>query len=344
MVGRIRDPLTGSIRSAGSRKESRKNEDRDANPLNDNIGSEVVRRSDRAKYVKQGPSTKALAETDLQAVLSKGSGTREKWLKKALQQVQDGELPAVEVYNILKVPDFSADLKDKTGRSIYRLIMSKLSLFSKGQQRFLAKECPLAQMFSGEGGGQAAGSESTPKAGEEAAEAMMERVREFVRQQQGLELDQAAAQPVAQAAPQPVPSAESAFPMPGMPGSAPITAQSVGVKPPRQDMSAVANILARASSAALKSEAVASVAKTAPPAQPEAPQAEAAPPSKKPEDKREERSNAKQRAASSSSSRPRGRQTKRRRSPSSSRSRSRSPSRTQRGKGLRSDSRDGRRR
>eukprot|EP00931_Biecheleriopsis_adriatica_P009866 TRINITY_DN11095_c0_g2_i2.p1 TRINITY_DN11095_c0_g2~~TRINITY_DN11095_c0_g2_i2.p1 ORF type:complete len:334 (-),score=71.79 TRINITY_DN11095_c0_g2_i2:58-1059(-) len=333
MVGRIRDPLTGSIRSAGSRKESRKNEDRDANPLNDNIGSEVVRRSDRAKYVKQGPSTKALAETDLQAVLSKGSGTREKWLKKALQQVQDGELPAVEVYNILKVPDFSADLKDKTGRSIYRLIMSKLSLFSKGQQRFLAKECPLAQMFSGEGGGQAAGSESTPKAGEEAAEAMMERVREFVRQQQGLELDQAAAQPVAQAAPQPVPSAESAFPMPGMPGSAPITAQSVGVKPPRQDMSAVANILARASSAALKSEAVASVAKTAPPAQPEAPQAE---------DKREERSNAKQRAASSSSSRPRGRQTKRRRSPSSSRSRS--PSRTQRGKGLRSDSRDGRRR
>ena len=92
--------------------------------------------SPKEKTQKTGPSAKALAETDIQLVLAKGSGTREKrfgsqaraasepspacheskrapfpsphglvgsrWLKKALQQVQDGELPASEVYNILK--------------------------------------------------------------------------------------------------------------------------------------------------------------------------------------------------------------------------------------------------
>eukprot|EP00913_Durusdinium_trenchii_P029028 g27217.t1 len=137
-----------TVLRASGKKDSR-NEDRDANPLNDSIPGEVVRRNEKSQ--KSGPSTKALAETDIAAVLAKGSGTREKWLKKALQQVHDGELQAVDIYNILKVPDFASDLKDKTGRSMYKFLMSRISVFSKGQQRFLAKECSLAQMFGGEG-------------------------------------------------------------------------------------------------------------------------------------------------------------------------------------------------
>ncbi|CAJ1339658.1 unnamed protein product [Effrenium voratum] len=222
----IRDPVTGAVLRASGKKDSR-NEDRDANPMNDAIPGEVVRRNEKTQ--KTGPSAKALAETDIQLVLAKGSGTREKWLKKALQQVQDGELPASEVYNILKVPDFAQDLKDKTGRSMYKFLISRISVFSKGQQRFLAKECTLAQLFGGEGG-QSMGSEGSKQQDPEAAEEMMARVRQFVRQQQGVELDQAVAG-VALAQLAAAPPA-----MPGPPGSLPI---------PRQDMSAVANIIAR---------------------------------------------------------------------------------------------------
>eukprot|EP00438_Fugacium_kawagutii_P000941 Skav228063 [mRNA] locus=scaffold2067:187527:199696:+ [translate_table: standard] len=99
--------------------------------------------------------------------------TQEKWLKKALQQVQDGELQAVDIYNILKVPDFAADLKEKTGRSMYKFLMSRISVFSKGQQRFLAKECPLAQQFGGEGGAAVAPEGMDDSRNPEAAEEMM---------------------------------------------------------------------------------------------------------------------------------------------------------------------------
>lgn len=244
MVGRIRDPLTGAVLRASGKKDSR-NEDRDANPMNDAIPGEVVRRSE--KFEKSGPSTKALAETDITAVLSKGSGTREKWLKKALQQVSDGELQAVDIYNILKVPDFAADLKEKTGRSMYKFLMSRISVFSKGQQRFLAKECPLAQQFGG--GGAAEPMVDDSKQNPEAAEEMMARVRQFVRQQQGVELDQAVA---------------GIAPVPAVP--APPPAAPAALVPPavRQDMSAVANIIARASNTAVNYQAAAAVA--APPA------------------------------------------------------------------------------
>jgi len=229
MVGRIRDPSTGAVLRASGKKDSR-NEDRDANPLNDSIPGEVVRRNEKAH--KSGPSAKALAETDLQAVLAKGSGTREKWLKKALQQVQEGDLSAADVYNILKVPDFASDLKDKTGKSMYKFLMSRISVFSKGQQRFLQKECSLAQLFGGEGG-QGVGSDEVkmPNSAEpnpEAAEQMMARVREFVRQQQGVELDQAV----------------SAVPEPVAPPPL-----------PRQDTSAVASMIARAASTAVSYQA-----------------------------------------------------------------------------------------
>ncbi|CAK8987833.1 unnamed protein product [Durusdinium trenchii] len=236
MVGRIRDPLTGAVLRASGKKDSR-NEDRDANPLNDSIPGEVVRRNEKSQ--KSGPSTKALAETDIAAVLAKGSGTREKWLKKALQQVHDGELQAVDIYNILKVPDFASDLKDKTGRSMYKFLMSRISVFSKGQQRFLAKECSLAQMFGGEGGPSLVNDDNS-KANPEAAEEMMARVRQFVRQQQGVELDQAVAGAVAGVVPPPPP-----------PASVP------PVPPPvvRQDVSAVANIIARASNTAVHYQA-----------------------------------------------------------------------------------------
>lgn len=244
MVGRIRDPLTGAVLRASGKKDSR-NEDRDANPMNDAIPGEVVRRSE--KFEKSGPSTKALAETDITAVLSKGSGTREKWLKKALQQVSDGELQAVDIYNILKVPDFAADLKEKTGRSMYKFLMSRISVFSKGQQRFLAKECPLAQQFGG--GGAAEPMVDDSKQNPEAAEEMMARVRQFVRQQQGVELDQAVAGVAAvPAVPAPPPAAPAALVPPAV----------------RQDMSAVANIIARASNTAVNYQAAAAVA--APPA------------------------------------------------------------------------------
>eukprot|EP00440_Ansanella_granifera_P028036 gb/GFBE01030459.1/.p1 GENE.gb/GFBE01030459.1/~~gb/GFBE01030459.1/.p1 ORF type:complete len:361 (+),score=43.59 gb/GFBE01030459.1/:1-1083(+) len=358
MVGRIRDPLTGSIRTAG-KKDSR-NEDRDANPMNDALPGEVVRRSAKKNERSSGPSAKALAETDLQAVLAKGSGTREKWLKKALQQVQDGDLQAVEVYDIIKVADFASDLKDKTGRSIYRLLMSRLSLFSKGQQRFLSKECALAQYFGSEGSGPPAGSQSSevPRVdgslgeGEgEAAEDMMARVRAFVRQQQGLDLDQAIA-----VAHHPDSSIQSLLqpmqpmqPMLVHPMPTPVEAvlAQPAVAPPRQDMSAVANIIARASSAAVKSEAVKS--EVLPPTglrhaasmETQAGQDSAALKDTRSDEREGSKRGSKLRAASSSSSRAPAK--KKRRRPLSS-SRSRSPSRRRVRRYSSSRSRDGRNR
>lgn len=293
MVGRIRDPLTGAVLRASGKKDSR-NEDRDANPMNDAIPGEVVRRSE--KFEKSGPSTKALAETDITAVLSKGSGTREKWLKKALQQVSDGELQAVDIYNILKVPDFAADLKEKTGRSMYKFLMSRISVFSKGQQRFLAKECPLAQQFGG--GGAAEPMVDDSKQNPEAAEEMMARVRQFVRQQQGVELDQAVA---------------GIAPVPAVP--APPPAAPAALVPPavRQDMSAVANIIARASNTAVNYQAAAAVA--APPAPVLVPVAPVAAPVSAPvsairEEKASSESEVRQREPSSSPSRRKSKKTR----------------------------------
>lgn len=304
MVGRIRDPLTGAVLRASGKKDSR-NEDRDANPMNDAIPGEVVRRSE--KFEKSGPSTKALAETDITAVLSKGSGTREKWLKKALQQVSDGELQAVDIYNILKVPDFAADLKEKTGRSMYKFLMSRISVFSKGQQRFLAKECPLAQQFGG--GGAAEPMVDDSKQNPEAAEEMMARVRQFVRQQQGVELDQAVA---------------GAAPVPAVP--APPPAAPAALVPPavRQDMSAVANIIARASNTAVNYQAAAAVA--APPAPVLVPVAPVAAPVSAPvsairEEKASSESEVRQREPSSSASRRKSKKTRKNRSRSRDRRR-----------------------
>lgn len=300
MVGRIRDPLTGAVLRASGKKDSR-NEDRDANPMNDAIPGEVVRRSE--KFEKSGPSTKALAETDITAVLSKGSGTREKWLKKALQQVSDGELQAVDIYNILKVPDFAADLKEKTGRSMYKFLMSRISVFSKGQQRFLAKECPLAQQFGG--GGAAEPMVDDSKQNPEAAEEMMARVRQFVRQQQGVELDQAVA---------------GIAPVPAVP--APPPAAPAALVPPavRQDMSAVANIIARASNTAVNYQAAAAVA--APPAPVLVPVAPvAAPVSAIREEKASSESEVRQREPSSSASRRKSKKTRKNRSRSRDRRR-----------------------
>lgn len=304
MVGRIRDPLTGAVLRASGKKDSR-NEDRDANPMNDAIPGEVVRRSE--KFEKSGPSTKALAETDITAVLSKGSGTREKWLKKALQQVSDGELQAVDIYNILKVPDFAADLKEKTGRSMYKFLMSRISVFSKGQQRFLAKECPLAQQFGG--GGAAEPMVDDSKQNPEAAEEMMARVRQFVRQQQGVELDQAVAGVAAvPAVPAPPPAAPAALVPPAV----------------RQDMSAVANIIARASNAAVNYQAAAAVA--APPAPVLVPVAPVAAPVSAPvsairEEKASSESEVRQREPSSSPSRRKSKKTRKNRSRSRDRRR-----------------------
>jgi len=304
MVGRIRDPLTGAVLRASGKKDSR-NEDRDANPMNDAIPGEVVRRSE--KFEKSGPSTKALAETDITAVLSKGSGTREKWLKKALQQVSDGELQAVDIYNILKVPDFAADLKEKTGRSMYKFLMSRISVFSKGQQRFLAKECPLAQQFGG--GGAAEPMVDDSKQNPEAAEEMMARVRQFVRQQQGVELDQAVAGVAAvPAVPAPPPAAPAALVPPAV----------------RQDMSAVANIIARASNTAVNYQAAAAVA--APPAPVLVPVAPVAAPVSAPvsairEEKASSESEVRQREPSSSPSRRKSKKTRKNRSRSRDRRR-----------------------
>mmetsp|Transcript_19403 Transcript_19403/g.42840 ORF Transcript_19403/g.42840 Transcript_19403/m.42840 type:complete len:306 (-) Transcript_19403:61-978(-) len=304
MVGRIRDPLTGAVLRASGKKDSR-NEDRDANPMNDAIPGEVVRRSE--KFEKSGPSTKALAETDITAVLSKGSGTREKWLKKALQQVSDGELQAVDIYNILKVPDFAADLKEKTGRSMYKFLMSRISVFSKGQQRFLSKECPLAQQFGG--GGAAEPMVDDSKQNPEAAEEMMARVRQFVRQQQGVELDQAVA---------------GIAPVPAVP--APPPAAPAALVPPavRQDMSAVANIIARASNTAVNYQAAAAVA--APPAPVLVPVAPVAAPVSAPvsairEEKASSESEVRQREPSSSASRRKSKKTRKNRSRSRDRRR-----------------------
>lgn len=304
MVGRIRDPLTGAVLRASGKKDSR-NEDRDANPMNDAIPGEVVRRSE--KFEKSGPSTKALAETDITAVLSKGCGTREKWLKKALQQVSDGELQAVDIYNILKVPDFAADLKEKTGRSMYKFLMSRISVFSKGQQRFLAKECPLAQQFGG--GGAAEPMVDDSKQNPEAAEEMMARVRQFVRQQQGVELDQAVA---------------GIAPVPAVP--APPPAAPAALVPPavRQDMSAVANIIARASNTAVNYQAAAAVA--APPAPVLVPVAPVAAPVSAPvsairEEKASSESEVRQREPSSSASRRKSKKTRKNRSRSRDRRR-----------------------
>lgn len=304
MVGRIRDPLTGAVLRASGKKDSR-NEDRDANPMNDAIPGEVVRRSE--KFEKSGPSTKALAETDITAVLFKGSGTREKWLKKALQQVSDGELQAVDIYNILKVPDFAADLKEKTGRSMYKFLMSRISVFSKGQQRFLAKECPLAQQFGG--GGAAEPMVDDSKQNPEAAEEMMARVRQFVRQQQGVELDQAVAGVAAvPAVPAPPPAAPAALVPPAV----------------RQDMSAVANIIARASNTAVNYQAAAAVA--APPAPVLVPVAPVAAPVSAPvsairEEKASSESEVRQREPSSSPSRRKSKKTRKNRSRSRDRRR-----------------------
>lgn len=134
---------------------------------------------------------------DLKAVLALKPEHRSKWLSKACRKVADGEANVKHVYDVLSSRKIVADMSDKVGRRMLRILREHLYLFSEKQQRYLGEDSPLATNFSvgdrseeepeeaeGAGAGTAAGPSARPTGVDEAAarmEEMMARCRDFVR-------------------------------------------------------------------------------------------------------------------------------------------------------------------
>jgi len=131
---------------------------------------------------------------DLKEVLSLRPEQRQRWLAKACRKAADGEANVKHVYDVLTSRRIVADMSDKVGRRMLRVLREHLYLFSEKQQRWLSEESPLAMQFSVDERSDAdmddreepvASSSGTkkPQADDAAArmEEMMARCRDFVR-------------------------------------------------------------------------------------------------------------------------------------------------------------------
>jgi len=130
---------------------------------------------------------------DLKEVLGLKPEQRQRWLVKAFRKVADGEANVKHVYDVLTSRRVVADMSDKVGRRMLRVLREHLYLFSEKQQRWLSEESPLAMQFSvddrsdGDMDDREANNSSNgnrkPQADDAATrmEEMMARCRDFVR-------------------------------------------------------------------------------------------------------------------------------------------------------------------
>eukprot|EP00928_Gymnodinium_smaydae_P062783 TRINITY_DN46567_c0_g1_i1.p1 TRINITY_DN46567_c0_g1~~TRINITY_DN46567_c0_g1_i1.p1 ORF type:complete len:380 (-),score=106.94 TRINITY_DN46567_c0_g1_i1:79-1218(-) len=171
----------------------------DANPMNRRLPAEVVSRRQRPVEKRQAPQHVQAEKDDqhvtldLRQILEMNPDKRARWLSKALQQAQDGRVSPTDIYDVIAHARFASELSEKAGKRCYRVLHANLSLFSPKQQRFMEKECELAQLFRASAWEKAQGADEKGEAGAglsaaEASAAMMEemmaRCRAFVREKQ----------------------------------------------------------------------------------------------------------------------------------------------------------------
>jgi len=128
---------------------------------------------------------------DLKEVLGLRPEQRQRWLAKACRKAADGEANVKHVYDVLTSRRVVADMSEKVGRRMLRILREHLYLFSDKQQRWLSEESPLAMQFSADSDGDSDDREDQgtssrtrkPQADDAAArmEEMMARCRDFVR-------------------------------------------------------------------------------------------------------------------------------------------------------------------
>jgi len=129
---------------------------------------------------------------DIKSVLAMKPEQRVKWLSKACRKVGDGEANVKHVYDVLSNRKLVADMTEKVGRRMVRVLREHLYLFSEKQQRVLTEDSALATRFTIEDRSEDddepddAARPST-RVDEAAArtEEMMARCRDFVREKAG---------------------------------------------------------------------------------------------------------------------------------------------------------------
>lgn len=121
------------------------------------LPGEVVSRRRRTER-KEAPEEPPL-QLDPRAVLGMKPDRRLKWLMSALQRLQQGKVQSAGIYDILVHPKFPQDASTRIGSKMYVTVCEHMAFFSAKQQRFLESECKLAQLFKdkaatagGEGG------------------------------------------------------------------------------------------------------------------------------------------------------------------------------------------------
>mmetsp|Transcript_55829 Transcript_55829/g.154585 ORF Transcript_55829/g.154585 Transcript_55829/m.154585 type:complete len:292 (+) Transcript_55829:107-982(+) len=127
---------------------------------------------------------------DLKAVLGMKPEQRVKWLSKACRKVADGEANVKHVYDVLSSRKLVADMSEKVGRRMLRVLREHLYLFSEKQQRYLNEESSLAMSFNIDERSEEEAEEAddvarpSTRVDEAAArmEEMMARCRDFVRE------------------------------------------------------------------------------------------------------------------------------------------------------------------
>jgi len=157
---------------------------RDSNPLFKRLPAEVVSRRAHKRQVATKPTKVAI---DLENVFRKKPDGRAKWLAKALMQVQEGRLSPHTLYDIVAHRLFVKDLTEKAGRRMYRSLHANLGVFSSKQQKFVEKECALAQLFAAtawNGNPKDEFQDDEEEATAAVREDMMARCRAFVRERQ----------------------------------------------------------------------------------------------------------------------------------------------------------------
>jgi len=114
----------------------------DANPLNRRLPAEVISRKKRRKDTGGIPPL----EIDRAKVLGMKPEHRLKWLSKVLHGFHQGRVRSSDIYDIVAHAKF-ADVSEKAGVRLFRMLHTHLQLFSAKQQRFLECESKLSQRF-----------------------------------------------------------------------------------------------------------------------------------------------------------------------------------------------------
>lgn len=159
---------------------------RNCNPLYKSLPAEVItRRSDKpGKKAPAEPVKVQVPDADLDKVLEKKADGRAKWLAKAVVQAAEGRLDVKSLYAVVAHKRFVNDLTDKAGKKMYRALVANLHIFSSKQRKFLEKDSALAREYAASAFMGMKDGEGTDDQTAKTSEAMMERIRGFVREKE----------------------------------------------------------------------------------------------------------------------------------------------------------------